>query len=91
VIRANGAIEGEAKGLEAILLNINKLNGQEIIIEMDAYSIVQAVQKKIYPRLYWGKIARRSGEMLTQHPNVSLAWVRRTRNRVANSCGAVWL
>jgi hypothetical protein len=51
VIRANGAIEGEAKGLEAVLLDINKFNGQEIIIEMDAYSIVQAVQKKIYPRL----------------------------------------
>ncbi|MCH81038.1 putative ribonuclease H protein [Trifolium medium] len=58
---------------------------RDIIIEMDAKQVVLAIQKKNYPRVYWGRIAKRCGEILHNSSNISISWVRRTGNQVAHN------
>jgi hypothetical protein len=43
-----------------------------MVIEMDASMVVKAVKSKEYPRAYWGKIATKGGDLLSQHPNISI-------------------
>ncbi|PNX66748.1 hypothetical protein L195_g055258 [Trifolium pratense] len=43
-----------------------------IIIEMDSKVVVQAIQRKEYPKVYWGRIARTGENMLEKLPNVSV-------------------
>jgi ribonuclease HI len=85
IIRARSAIEAEARGLESVLWDIAKYNGQEMIIEMDTNMVVQALKKKNFSRIYWGKIARRCDLLLRALPNASLKWIRRTGNNIAHS------
>jgi hypothetical protein len=51
---------------------------------MDAQTIVNAVNRRRYPRNYWGRIARHCGDFLIQNPRSSIRWTRRSGNGAAN-------
>ncbi|CAJ2675264.1 unnamed protein product [Trifolium pratense] len=89
VVRARTPIEAEALGLIGVMQYIDNLQNQHqdmaIIVEMDAKMVVDAVKTKHYPRVYWGKIAQKGGEWLSNHPNVSVNWIGRVGNRVAHN------
>jgi ribonuclease HI len=89
VVKARTTTEAEARGLEAVLRSIQRFAENTIIIEMDSSLVVKAVQTKVYPRVYWGSIARNGGDLLSKFPNVSVIWGRRTGNKVAH-CLARW-
>jgi ribonuclease HI len=89
VVKARTATEAEARGLEAVLRSIQRFAENTIIIEMDSSLVVKAVQTKVYPRVYWGSIARNGGDLLSKFPNVSVIWGRRTGNKVVH-CLARW-
>jgi hypothetical protein len=55
-------------------------NNTQVIIETDSSTIVTAVQKRQYPRCYWGRIAKRCGALLDQNPIFKIVWVRRSGN-----------
>jgi ribonuclease HI len=82
---SDNVVDGEAYGLNAALDLLDGFPDTQIIIEMDSSSIVNAVKKKNFPRCYWGRIARRCNNILTQNPRFSIEWVRRTGNSVAHS------
>ncbi|MCI29687.1 TIR-NBS-LRR resistance protein, partial [Trifolium medium] len=56
-----------------------------IVVEMDAKMVVDALKTKTYPRVYWGKIVQKGGELLSIRPNVTVTWVGRVGNRVAHN------
>jgi ribonuclease HI len=85
IIRARSAIEAEARGLEAVVNEVDRFNGQDIIVEMDARIVVEAIKKKRFPRVYWGKIAKKCSMILDKYPNVSISWIRRSGNTVAHN------
>jgi ribonuclease HI len=72
-------------GLEATLAWLDRFQDKNVVIDMDAKMIVQAVKTNRYPRDYWGRIAKRCSEILNRYPNASLHWIRRTRNKVAHN------
>jgi ribonuclease HI len=84
IVQARNALEAEAKGLEEVLRSILRFSNHEIIVEMDSSTVVNAIQKKDYPRVYWGSIAINGGNLLCNLPNVSVCWGRRTGNKVAH-------
>jgi ribonuclease HI len=83
IVKAQNALEAEAKGLEEVLRSIHRFPEHSIIVEMDSSTVVKAIQTRDYPRVYWGSIARNGGDLLYNLPNVSVCWGRRTGNKVA--------
>ncbi|MCI13563.1 hypothetical protein A2U01_0034681 [Trifolium medium] len=55
-----------------------------VIIETDNASIVKAIHSRIYPRLYWGMLARTIREAMEENPQISIQWVNRNKNTVAH-------
>ncbi|KAK2435146.1 putative mitochondrial protein [Trifolium repens] len=84
IVQARNVLEAEAKGLEEVLRSIHRFSDHNIIVELDSSTVVNAIQKKDYPRVYWGSIARNGGDLLCNLPNVSVCWGRRTGNKVAH-------
>jgi ribonuclease HI len=84
IVKARSAMEAEARGLEAVLRSIQRFADKTIVIEMDSSIVVKVVRSKVYPRVYWGSIARNGGDLLSSLPNVSVCWGRRTGNKVAH-------
>jgi hypothetical protein len=52
--------------------------------ELDSQVVVQAVLSSDLIRKPWGFIVRRCKRFLQSHPNSSICWVHRSRNRVAH-------
>jgi ribonuclease HI len=80
----DAAIEAEALGLEAAVEMADLFRERKVIIEMDSSMVVKAVQRNRYPRHYWGQIARKGGYYIKANPNMTIQWVRRTRNEAAH-------
>jgi hypothetical protein len=72
IVNARSATKAEARGLEAVLLSIHWFEGHLVMIEMDSSEVVKVVQTKVYPRVYWGSIARNEGNLLYTLHNVSV-------------------
>jgi ribonuclease HI len=77
-------LEGEALGLQAAMEFVESKGIQQVVIKMDTQTIVNAVNRRRYPRNYWGRIARHCGEFLTQNPRSSVRWTRRSGNEAAH-------
>jgi ribonuclease HI len=78
-------VDGEAYGLNTALDLLENFADTRIIVEMDSRTIVTAVQKRQYPRCYWGRIAKRCGDLFDQNPRFKINWVRRSGNTVAHA------
>jgi ribonuclease HI len=73
-------VDGEAYGPNVALNHLEAFVDTQVIIETDSSTIVTAVQKRQYPRCYWGRIAKRCGALLDQNPIFKIVWVRRSGN-----------
>jgi ribonuclease HI len=77
-------MEGEALGLKAAMEFILNKGIQHVVIEMDAQTIVNAVNRQRYTRNYWGRIAKQCGDFLRENPRSSIRWTRRSGNEAAH-------
>jgi ribonuclease HI len=84
VLGSDSIVDGEAFGLNEALNMVEAGTNTQIIIEMDAKTIVNAVTKRNFPHCYWGRIARRCRRMIDANPKISLRWVRRSGNEAAH-------
>ncbi|KAK2419793.1 hypothetical protein QL285_030613 [Trifolium repens] len=85
VVRGSSdALEGEARGLAAAIEFAYRFPGNYITIEMDSKIIVDAVNDRKYGRNYWGRLARRNGNVIHTNPQLSIAWTKRTGNLAAH-------
>jgi ribonuclease HI len=85
VVRGSSdALEGEAMGLAAAIEFARRFPENYITIEMDSKIIVDAVNDRKYGRNYWGRLARRSGNVIHTNPKLSIAWTKRTGNSAAH-------
>jgi ribonuclease HI len=84
VCSLDDAIEAEALGFEAATEFVELFRNHTIIIEMDNLSVVNAVNRRCFPRRYWGQIARKGAEYLKANAHVTLQWVNRNRNKPAH-------
>jgi ribonuclease HI len=74
----------EAIGVGEALNWIKTLNHQHIIIETDAAKVVNALEKKSFPRKIWGNVTRKISRDLDSCPLISVRWVNRKGNQVAH-------
>jgi ribonuclease HI len=77
-------LEGEAMGLKAAMEFVKSKGIQNVVIEMDAQTIVKAVNERRFHRSYWGRIARQGGDFLRQNPSSSIQWTKRAGNEAAH-------
>jgi ribonuclease HI len=89
VFGSDSIVEGEAFGLNEALNMVKAVTDTQVIIEMDAKTIVDAVTKLNFPHVYWGRIALRCRRLIDSNPRISLRWVRRSGNGAAH-CLANW-
>jgi ribonuclease HI len=78
------AIEAEALDLSATIEFLKGFQHNDVIIELDNQFVVKAVNHRVFPRKYWGQIARCGEEFLSENPRCSIRWVKRTGNKVAH-------
>jgi ribonuclease HI len=64
---------------------MKSFSGQKVIIETDAESVANALEKKIYPHTNWGNVSRNIARDLDRYPFVSVKWVNRKGNQVAHN------
>jgi ribonuclease HI len=77
-------LEGEAMGLKAAMEFVKSKGIHNVVIEMDAQTIVKAVNERRFHRSYWGRIARQGGDFLRQNPSSSIQWTKRAGNEAAH-------
>jgi hypothetical protein len=63
--------------------SVDQFRKRRITIEMDNKGIVEAIQNGKYPRTYWGKLARNSGDYIRGDNQININWVRRNGNKAA--------
>ncbi|CAJ2639734.1 unnamed protein product [Trifolium pratense] len=80
----NEAIEAEAMGVVEAIMFLTEFQNGSVIIETDNASIVKAIHRRSYPRLYWGMLARKIREAMEENPKISIQWVNRNKNTVAH-------
>jgi ribonuclease HI len=78
------AIEAEARGIMEAVGDLNRSQQNKVIIESDNSSVVKAIQTRVYPRSYWGWIARKVRETIDSNPQISIVWAKRSKNIVAH-------
>jgi ribonuclease HI len=71
-------------GLKEALQLIDDQHLQNVIIEMDAERVVQAVNNQSFPRAQWGQLARHCARAISSTNNVKLQWVSRNGNGAAH-------
>jgi ribonuclease HI len=74
----------EVTGLHEALHFVESAHLSNTIIEMDAEKIVNAVQKRSFPRTSWGQLARSCSRVCDQLGNVTVKWVSRQGNQAAH-------
>jgi ribonuclease HI len=74
----------ETLGLVEALRMIEMLKLRSVIIEMDAATIVRAIQAKSYPRNHWGQMAQQCARVIDEDETLSICWVSRTGNEMAH-------
>ncbi|PNX87020.1 ribonuclease H [Trifolium pratense] len=75
----------ETAGLKEALNLIQAMELDEVIVEMDAAVIVNAIHNKIFPRNQWGLLARECSRAFDLNNKLSLKWVSREGNHAAHS------
>ncbi|GAU16215.1 hypothetical protein TSUD_298470 [Trifolium subterraneum] len=75
----------EAMGIWEALKWVESQHLKNVIFEMDAEIIVNALKRKVYPRNRWGQIVKTCSRVLEAHKDYSIGWVKRGRNKVAHS------
>ncbi|MCH84388.1 ribonuclease H protein [Trifolium medium] len=75
----------EATGLKEALQFVEDNLLSNLIIELDANIIVQALNRKIFPRTKWGNLVRQCSRFLSRSIGISAAWVNRKSNQVAHT------
>ncbi|GAU41426.1 hypothetical protein TSUD_26060 [Trifolium subterraneum] len=80
----NDATLAETQGLFEALNWIKTKGFSNIVIEMDAEVVVRAIQKRIFPRLRWGKLAKSCARDFDKDALLSINWVRRNGNKAAH-------
>ncbi|MCH94630.1 ribonuclease H protein, partial [Trifolium medium] len=78
---SNDAAMAEATGLREALLWVKSQKMEKVIIEMDAESIVKAVNSRIFPRNQWGQLVRSCARNFDHHAHLSVKWVNRRGNQ----------
>ncbi|MCI25672.1 hypothetical protein A2U01_0046863 [Trifolium medium] len=68
---------------------VNRLDVHKAVIEMDAKNVIDVIQKKNYPRVYWGKVAWSCEAWFQRNNGCSIRWVSRDGNKVAHEL-ACW-
>jgi ribonuclease HI len=81
----NDAAMAEATGLHEAIMLVQKYQLSNTLIELDAAIIVNALNRKDFPRTNWGKSTRNSARVLSQLNNVSVTWVNRRSNQAAHA------
>jgi ribonuclease HI len=82
---SNDVAMAEATGLSEAIRFVTENHLNNIIIELDAAIIVQAVTHQKYPRSNWGNLVKSCVRSLGQLENVSVSWVRRDGNEPAHA------
>ncbi|GAU34369.1 hypothetical protein TSUD_217090 [Trifolium subterraneum] len=80
----NDATLAETQGLFEALNWIKTKGLSKIVIEMDAEVVVRAIQKRIFPRSRWGKLAKSCARDFEKDALLSISWVRRNGNKAAH-------
>jgi ribonuclease HI len=75
----------ETLGLSEAIQIIHDQHLRNVIIEMDAQRVVQAVNNKTFPRAQWGQLARHCARAINNSDNVKLQWVSRQGNEAAHA------
>lgn len=75
----------EALAVKLALDWIQEAGWRNVVIESDAKALVDKIRISRFPRGYWGLIGQNCLEILSQLPDVSICWVRRTGNWVAHA------
>ncbi|GAU47065.1 hypothetical protein TSUD_302670 [Trifolium subterraneum] len=75
---------GEDMGLNDALDWLEQEKLSEVVIEMDNQSVVEAVKKRKAIRKAWRSVVARCVKFLQVNPRSSIAWVKRSVNRVAH-------
>jgi ribonuclease HI len=74
----------EALGLQEAMELIKRRNLQNVIIELDAKAIVDAVHGQKEARTPWGVIATQCAEWVKENEGIAVVWTRRNGNKVAH-------
>jgi ribonuclease HI len=74
----------EAMGLQEALNLIQQWNLSNVIIEMDAKTIVDTVNSSCYPRTNWGMIVDRCVRKMKDRTGIEVKWTRRQGNIAAH-------
>jgi ribonuclease HI len=84
--QGSGNVEqSEVMGLVEAVKLIEDHHLQNVIIEMDSVVIVGAIQRNVYPRKYWGKLAQACARVFENRRDISLRWISRKGNEAAHS------
>ncbi|GAU16849.1 hypothetical protein TSUD_367980 [Trifolium subterraneum] len=81
---SNDAALAEAHGLQEALRWIRNLHITRVIIEIDAVVIVQAIQKREFPRTKWGRVVEWCARDFDHDSQISLKWICRQGNKAVH-------
>ncbi|MCI24473.1 ribonuclease H protein, partial [Trifolium medium] len=78
------AAMAEAEGLRAALQLVETQQLSNVIIELDAEKIVNAMKRKKFPRNQWGRIVQICSRVRDNLGNLDISWVSREGNQAAH-------
>lgn len=81
---SDDALLAESMDLQEALTLIQKWNLPKTIIEMDAKTVVDAVNWRTQPRSDWGNIVKACVKKMKERNNVNVSWIRRIGNTAAH-------
>jgi ribonuclease HI len=82
---SSDAAMAEATGLLEAIHFVEENHLSNIIIELDAAMIVQALSRRDFPRTNWGNCVRKSARVIDRLTGISVTWVKREGNKAAHS------